>query len=247
VDRILSIPFEPVTYDFSEFARVKEEVGDNGIIMYSINDAVGNCFGMMEFGEATVWALTEPEHFEKTVRTLHERIMENLRCVLEYNAFDLIRIVGAENMTIPYMPPALCDRFWKPCVKEMVDLIHSKGCKTRIHSHGNIRDSLPMFIETGADALDPVEAPPDGNITLGEVKEMTKGRMCLFGNIQPRVMEYGTEKEIREAVKRCMDEAKSDGGFVIMPTSAPLERKLPKKIEENYFAFIDAALEYGRY
>jgi thiazole synthase ThiGH ThiG subunit len=44
-----------------------------------------------------------------------------------------------------------------------------------------------------------------------------------------------------------MASAKEGGGYVIMPTAAPINSPLQKKTEENYLRFIDAALEWGRY
>jgi len=247
VDMALSVPYKPVDYDFSDYKRLKEEVGNHGIIMTSIADPLCCAIELMEFGEATIWAMTETEHFAKTVEVMHERVMENLRNMLDKQVVDLYRIYGPEYATIPYLPPKYFERFVTPYVREMVDLIHSRGAKARVHSHGKIRNILSMILDTGADAIDPCEAPPDGDITLREVKDLTKGRLCLFGNLQLKLLEHGKVTEVREAVKRCMEDAMAQGGYVITPTAAPINVPLSEKTEENYYAFIDAAQEYGRY
>jgi len=247
VDKVMSIPYEPVDYDFSDYERIKKEVGDNGIIMVSMGDPLNHVVDLMEFGEATVWAMTETAHFTKTIETMHERTMENLRRLLEHQVVDLYRIYGPEYATVPYLPPSYFQRFVTPYVKEMVDLIHSKGAKVRMHSHGKIKDVIPMILETGVDALDPCEAPPDGNISLREVKELTKGRISIWGNLQLKLLEHGSAEQVWEEVKACMDAAKEGGGYVIMPTAGPINDPLSPKTEENYMAFIDAALEYGKY
>ncbi len=104
-----------------------------------------------------------------------------------------------------------------------------------------------MILETGADGIDPCEAPPDGDITLSEVKKRVGDRMCIFGNLQLRLLEAGTVNEVEEVVKVCMAAVKEKGGYVIMPTSAPINSPLAKKTEENYLHFIDTALRYGKY
>ena len=38
VDRALSVPYEPLEYDASDYTRIKKEVGDHGIIMATIAD-----------------------------------------------------------------------------------------------------------------------------------------------------------------------------------------------------------------
>ena len=247
VDKILSIPYEPVSYDSSDYARIRQEVGDNGIIMASPSDPAGCAFFLMEFGAATVWVMTETEHFAKTVEEMHRRNMANLENMLKAQVVDLYRICGPEVLTPPYLPPYLFNRFVTPYVREMVDLIHSYGGLVRLHCHGKIGQVLEDILATGADSIDPCEGPPDGDITLAELKMRTKGRVCLFGNLQLKLLERASRAEVRETVRQCMEDAKEGGGYVIMPTAAPIDAALSPKTEENYRVFIDTALEYGKY
>jgi len=222
-------------------------VGGNGIIMASLSDPLWLAADLMEFGDYTVWAMTETEHFARTVAAMHERCMENLRRMLSVSVVDLYRICGPEYATPPYLPPESFKRFVVPYVSDMVDLIHSKGARARFHCHGKIGEVLDMILDTGSDSIDPCEAPPDGDISLSEVKKHLGNRMCIFGNLQLKLLERGTERGVEQAVRECMWTAKEGGGYVIMPTAAPINTPLAKKTEENYLRFIDAAIEYGRY
>ena len=47
--------------------------------------------------------------------------------------------------------------------------------------------------------------------------------------------------------RRANQDAKGDGGYVLMPTSAPINEPLSPQTEQNYFAWIDAGLKYGSY
>jgi uroporphyrinogen-III decarboxylase len=129
----------------------------------------------------------------------------------------------------------------------MVELIHCHGAKVRLHCHGKIGHVLDMMLETGADALDPLEAPPDGDILLAEVKRHTAGQVGLFGNLQLKLLEHGSTEQVRNAVARCMDAAKAGGHYVIMPTASPINTPLAPQTEENYLTFFDTALELGQY
>jgi hypothetical protein len=104
-----------------------------------------------------------------------------------------------------------------------------------------------MFLEIGAKALDPIEPPPDGDITLREVKEQYGDKLVLFGNTELKLLEHGTAEEVREAVREQMDSAKAGGGYVLMPTAAPINEPLAPQTERNYFSWIDAGLEFGGY
>ena len=247
VDKMLSVPFEPVTYNDSDYTRINAEVGEHGIIMSDAADPAYLAMSMMEFGESMVWVMTETEHFAKTVEEIHRRNMINLENMLKSRTVDFYRICGPEYLTPPYLPPHYFRRFVTPYLREMTEMIHSYGGLVRIHSHGKIRHIIDEIISCGADALDPCEAPPDGDITLLELKERTDGKLCLFGNIQLKMLEHADTHEIRKIVRVCMDEAKDGGGYVIMPTAAPINVPLSQKTEENYRVFIDTALEYGKY
>jgi uroporphyrinogen-III decarboxylase len=247
VDKALSVPFEPVTHTTNDLDRIQEEVGDRGIVMSSTGDALIHAAELMEMGEFTVWAMTETEHFARTVAILHERNQIAVRSMLETAPVDLYRICGPEYATPPYLPPSLFERFVQPYVKEQADLIHSFGSKVRMHSHGKIGRVLDCIAATDVDALDPIEAPPDGDVELAEVKRRLGDRMCLFGNIQLKLLEAGTPEQVRAEVRKDMDSAKAGGGYVIMPTAAPINIPLSPDTERNYREYIEAALEYGAY
>jgi len=247
VEAYMSIPFVPAKYDSSDFARISKEVGDNGIIMASVSDPVCHAMEIMEFGEATVWALTERDHFQSTLDELHRRNMINLENMLKDKVVDLYRIVGPEYATPPYLSPDYFKEFVAPYIKEMTTLIHRYGGLVRIHSHGKVGEVLDMIADSGADAIDPCEAPPDGDIELAEIKRRIGDRMTIFGNIQLKLLEHGTKQDVIQEVIKCMDSAKEGGRYVIMPTAAPINVPLAQKIEENYLTYIETALYYGKY
>jgi uroporphyrinogen decarboxylase len=247
VDKALSVPYEPVTYDASDRARIDAELGDNGIIMDGLADPLWMAADLMEFGAYTVWALSETDHFEKTVRIMHERSIENLRRNLDTNVSHLYRICGPEYATPPYLPPEMFDRFVTSYVTEMIDMLHAKGALARFHCHGRIGQVLDHIAATGTDAIDPCEAPPDGDIELEEVKIRIGDRVCICGNLQLKLLEHGSTKEVAAAVRACMHAAKQNGGYIILPTAGPINTPLAPKTEQNYITFIETALEEGIY
>jgi len=247
VDAALSVPYEPLDYDGADRSRVRAEVADNGIVMSSVADPLLLAAELMAFGDFTVWATTETAHFARTVDLLSERVLENLRRMLDAAQVDLYRICGPEYATPPFLPPAFFDRFVEPYVSEMIGLIHSRGAMARLHCHGKIGSVLEAILRTGADGLDPCEPPPDGDVELEEVKRRAGDRMSLFGNLELKLLETGTAADVEEAVQQCMSAAKPGGGFVIMPTAAPINVPLAPRTEANYMRFIDTALKLGQY
>ena len=248
VDKALSVPYQPAQYDASDLPRVRAELGDHGLIMASLGDPAYLAAELMSFQDCLLWVFKETEHFARAVDVVAERVIENLRRQLDCCVVDLYRIVGPEFFTPPYLPPSIFRRFVLPHVNRMTRLIQARGAKVRVHCHGRIGRVLDLLLEAGCDGIDPCEPPPDGDIGLAEVKRRCyAARVSVWGNLELKLLEHGTPAEVRAEVRRVMDQAKAGGGFVVMPTAAPINVPLAPETEANYKAFIQAGLEFGRY
>jgi uroporphyrinogen-III decarboxylase len=248
VDKALSVPYEPARYDASDLPRVQAELGEQGLVMASVGDPTYLAAELMSFQAYMMWAFEETDHFARTVAIIAGRVMENLRRQLDCCVVDLYRIVGPEYFTAPYLPPAMFRRFVVPHVTEMTRLIHARGGKVRLHCHGRMAQVLDLILETGCDGIDPCEPPPDGDIELDEVKRRCQARgVSVWGNIELKLLEQAAPGQVRAEVHKIMDQAKAGGGFVLMPTAAPISLALSPRTEANYKALIDAGIEFGNY
>jgi uroporphyrinogen-III decarboxylase len=248
VERALSVPYLPATYDASDLGSLRAEIGDHGIIMASLEDPAYLAADLMSFQDYLLWVVEETDHYARTVEILAERVRENLRRQLDCCVLDSYRICGPEYMTPPYLPPALFRRFMMPHVRWMTETLHERGARVRLHCHGKIARVLEMILETGCDGLDPCEPPPDGDLELAEVKRRCLARgVSVWGNIELKLLETATPMEVRAEVCRILEDAKEGGGFVLLPTAAPISVPLSPRTEENYRAFIEAGLDFGRY
>jgi hypothetical protein len=248
IDKALSVPYQPASYDASDLPRVRAELGDHGLIMASVGDPAYLAADLMSFQDFLLWASQETDHFARTVEILAERVMENLRRQLDCCVLDFYRLVGPEYFTPPFLPPSMFQRFVLPYVSEMVRLIHSRGGKVRIHCHGKIGRVLDLILETGCDGIDPCEPPPDGDLELREVKRRCQAHgVSVWGNLELKLLENGSPDDVRAMVRQVMTEAKEGGGFILMPTAAPVNIPLSPATEKNYQVFIDAGLELGQY
>ncbi|MHB0937984.1 MAG: uroporphyrinogen decarboxylase family protein [Armatimonadota bacterium] len=246
-ERYLSIPPNLQPVDATDFARIDAAVGDRGLVLCDTGDAIGHVAPLFEFGDFTVLAMTEPILIRALCDRAHQQVMHNLRGMLEAGCGPLYRIWGPEYCTPPYLPPSGFKEFVMPYLTEMVELIHQYGCYARVHSHGHVREVLDLIVATGADAIDPVEPPPDGDIPLAEVKARYGNNLILFGNMELKYLEQETPPEIDARVKEMMDAAKAGGGYVLMPTAAPINIPLSLKTEENFLAYFAAGWKYGEY
>jgi len=248
IDKYLSIPFEVPIFDMDLFLKEQAKLGDKGVMMISIGDPICLAAELFEMGTFLVHAVTESEKIKYFLDAIHERQMCELRDILKYDVKDVIfRICGPEYATPPYLSPGYYYEFVTSYLIRICKAIKDAGGIPRIHSHGKIGKVIDQFAQTCAEGLDPIEPLPDGDISLADVKRLYGKQFCLFGNIELKELEIADEKRIDLLVKKAMEEAKEGGGFVLMPTSAPINVPLSPVMECNYLQMIESAHKYGRY
>ena len=247
IERFLALPRDLEPPDTSGFSAIQQRLGDSGIPLIDVADPICIVAELFEFGEFMLRAFTEPEQIVALLEHVAPSVYTNLDVLLARGVGPVFRIIGAEYVTPPYLPPGLFERLVVGYTRPMITRIHAHGAYARLHCHGRLRQVLPMIMEMGVDALDPVEAPPSGDITLAEVKHICGDRVCLMGNIQLRDLETLSADDMRTATALTMTEGKPGGGFVIMPTAAPINADLSPITERNYRIFIETALELGEY
>ena len=155
----------------------------------------------------------------------------------------LWRIYGPEYASPPYLPPRLFAEYVTGYVTPMVEAIQAHGGCARIHSHGRLRDILDHIAATGCDGLDPIEPPPQGDVSLAYVRERHGRQMVLFGNLEIADIENPPTVEFEAKVRRALAEgtAGEGRGFVLMPSACPYGRELAGRTVENYEAMIRLA------
>jgi len=144
--------------------------------------------------------------------------------------------------TAPIMSPNLFEEFILPYLKEMVDLAKSKGVPFIKHTDGNIWSIIDMIVDTGIDALDPIE--PIAGMDIGKVKEIYGDRIAVIGNIDcTEVLTHGTLDEVESAVKETIAKAGVGGGYILASSNSIHPGVNPK----NYKAMVEFARRYGKY
>ena len=230
-----------------EYARIEERLGDRGIIMNDGPDPSGYVPDLFEFGLFTLMCLQHRDAILELVDAHREPALERFKVDAAHGFGPLYRIWGPEYYTPPYLPPEYFRDMVVPSVSAAAKILDEAGIFLRLHSHGRIREVLPMIITAGAKGTDPCEPPPDGNIELHEIKAQYGKDLVLFGNIELKVLETATPDQVDANVKAQMDAAKEGGGYIMLPTAAPINEPLSPLTERNYFAWIDAGLKYGAY
>ncbi|HNS00432.1 MAG TPA: uroporphyrinogen decarboxylase family protein [Planctomycetota bacterium] len=247
IRNFLETPLAVAPPDGAEHRRRSAALGENGIMMHSISDALCLTSELFSFQDFLLFCATEPRLVRRLLDMMQGRVLAYTQALLATGFGPLFRICGPEYATPPYLPPERFREYVVAYDTPLIDLIHRHGAYARLHCHGRIGQVLDAIMEMEPDGLDPVEPPPDGDLELAAVKKRTRGRVTLFGNLELKTLEHAGADEVQDLTRRALREGMPGGRFVLMPTAAPINIPLSPKTEENYRAYIATALKHGVY
>lgn len=244
VRAFLSVQFPPFAGepDPSGVLAAEEALGDTGIVMIDTPDPLCLAAGLFSMSDYLIIALTEAELFRKLLDLFAETLLPKTEAVARALPGRLWRIYGPEYAAPPYLPPRLFREYVCRYLTPMIASIQKYGGYARVHSHGRLRAILPDIAATGADGLDPIEPPPQGDVDLSDVRARYGRQMVLFGNLEASDLETLPTDQFAEKVKRAIGEgtAGEGRGFVLMPSSCPAGRKLSPLVVRNYETMVEA-------
>ena len=243
VNLFLHLPDEifEENFDIAHLEEQEKKLGDSGIVMVDTEDPVCAVAALFNLEDFTIFAFTEPvlchKLLEKHARYIHKRTE---RVAKEFPG-RLWRIYGPEYITEPFLPSSFFEDYVVRYTGPMVKQIKNYGGIVRIHSHGRVKNVLDYIINMGADATDPIEPPPHGDVELIYLRKKYGKQLVLFGNIEIADIESMPSDIFRKLVKQSIaDGTSGEGrGFVLMPTSAPYGRNISEQTLRNYHIMVE--------
>jgi uroporphyrinogen decarboxylase len=145
----------------------------------------------------------------------------------------------------PLISPDTYRRLIKPKDKKLFEAVKRKtDAKIFCHCCGACREFIGDLIEIGVDILNPVQVAARDMDTAELKKEFGKDITFWGGGVDTqRVLPYGTPQQVRDEVKRRIDDLAPGGGFVFA-TVHNIQNDVPP---ENIMAMVETLREYGVY
>ena len=238
----LQLPDEVFVYQtgVKELMRVEQALGDAGIVMVDIADPICVAASLFSLEDFTIIAFTEQVLFHQLLEKCARSIYPVVEQVAKAFPGHLWRVVGSEYASEPLLPPRLYAEYVVRYTTPIVRTIQKYEGFARIHSHGKLRRILPHIATMQPSGLDPIEPPPQGDITLSEVRREYGKQMVLFGNIEASEIEMLPPKSFAIRVQQALEDGTlGEGrGFVLMPSSCPYGRTISSQVMENYETMI---------
>jgi len=237
IGKLRSVPWElPTGLGPPDSSKVPEDFEKRGVVRTSISSPFVCVAGAMPYQYFLELCASELELLKELTAMCMERILEVLEVLLAEPGIEYVWMGGCEWLTPPMGAPKhyeeLCQEFDKP----VIDRIHERGALCHVHCHGNVRSTLELVIERGGDFLEPVEPPPDGDLTFAEAKALAAGRMTLGGNIEARLLEGESVEAVEQATRAAFEGGKEH--MVLRNTAGPVSRMTASTLA-NYHRMLD--------
>jgi uroporphyrinogen-III decarboxylase len=142
-----------------------------------------------------------------------------------------------------FCSPKVFREIWLPSYRKLNDWIHANTrWKILKHSCGAVGPLIPLFIEAGFDALNPVQVSAAGMDPATLKREFGRDISFWGGGVDTQqVLPFGTPAEVRRQVLAHCEIFGRDGGYVFAAVHN-VQRSVPVA---NIVAMIDAVREFN--
>jgi len=203
-------------------------------------------FLLLGFERALLAVALEPDLVVALLEKLSVLNAEVTRRFLEITGPYLTAIRTSDDLatqTSLMMSPATYRKLIKPYHKRYFSLIKQyTDAKIFFHSCGNVVSLLDDLIEVGVEALNPVQVAAFRDPAA--VKAAYGDRLSFWGGIDTQwVLPYGTPEQVREEVKRRIEQFGPGGGFIAASVHN-IQADVPPA---NILAMSEGVQRYGKY
>jgi hypothetical protein len=187
-----------------------------------------------------IWVYRRPDAVEALINYHTNIAIEYGKYAIDEGADAIQLCVDYGNQNGPWMSPAMFRRFVKPALERHADAFKKKGAFVVLHSDGYIMPLLKDVVDAGINAYQGIDAI--AGMSLKKVKEEFGSKICLVGNVDPRIIEFGTKEEVEKEVDRCLKEGGKEG--YILSASANISVNTNA---ENFVHMVNYAKRKGVY
>jgi len=128
----------------------------------------------------------------------------------------------------------------QPIHREYKEFCDEHGMFLMLHCDGDVREFIPLTIESGFEVIEPLEARAGNDVR--KLKPLYGDKITFMGNINADVIANGTKEQIREEVISKVSAAKQGGGYIYH-----IDHSVPPTVSyENYRLLMETLREVMR-
>lgn len=229
----------PKTFDILRY--LKKKVGGEFFLSFDADGSWGPIVSNPNLlKHVLIWMYKRPDAVETLIDFHTKYALEIGKWAIDEGADAIQMCVDYGNKIGPWFSPEMFRRFIKPALKRQCDSFKRRGAFAVLHSDGNITAILSDVVDAGINAYQGIDVT--AGMSLKHVKEAYGDRICLVGNVDPRILEFGKSEDVIAEVERCIREG-GDRGYIL---SASANISINTNAE-NFLLMIDYAKKHGVY
>lgn len=242
----LSLPETGLSFNSEDFFELDRKIGDRGIAIADLGlNPAGTVADLIGSERFALWSIEYRDILHRLIEREQRVLSIIVRQLLDKGIGPYFALLGQEYIVPPLHGPSDFYDFNVRYDKPILDMIHNSGGYVHVHCHGPIKSVLHYFVEMGADVLHPIEAPPMGNISIKEAKNILRGKVCIEGNIQIGDMYDCNASQIKEMTLEIIKDGFDDfRDLTLCPTASPFIPIMTPRALENYTTLINTVLDY---
>jgi uroporphyrinogen-III decarboxylase len=244
---LAEVPFEideaAVAASVASYREAEARCGGRALPLTSTSSAMVCISGCMSLELFLELSFTDRQWMAELCEEVLRRQMATYAEIFSPGMRTAVIIGGSEQCTPPLMSPESYDRLVVPYETRLIEFLHGMNLPVQIHCHGRVGHALKCMLAEGADATDPVEPPPAGDVTYEQAREIVGDRLTLVGNLEWDELESAEPRQIREHVRRVL--ALGNRRLILAASAGPISAVTPR-LAANYRAWVEAAEEFGR-
>jgi uroporphyrinogen decarboxylase len=220
-----------------------------------IREKSGDRFFLMLHGDAT-YSIPDGSHMEEfAVRMVEDR--EGLKRV----AADMVdgTLAWAERLrdhggldgfalcadycynSGPFLRPNRFGEFVTPYLARLIQGYRDMDFYAIKHTDGNIMPILDQLVQANPHALHSLD--PQAGVDIAEVKRLYGDRVCLIGNVSCGMLDSGTDEEVAESARYCLQHGMPGGGYIFSTSNCVYTGMRLARYE----LMLDVWRKYGNY
>ena len=189
--------------------------------------------------------LTEPDWVHDFCRVYTDFFEVHFRYVFEQvglpDGIWIAEDLGYKNGL--FASPRVLRELVLPYHKEIVDFCHSYGLPVILHTDGSIAEALPLIVEAGYDALNPIERKAVHNEPL-VFADKYGDRLAFVGGFDTRILETNDRDTIRREVAHYLESMKAHNARLVFGSDHSVS---PNTRYESYRYAVEVYREHMMY
>lgn len=156
-----------------------------------------------------------PEELDRAMRRLTEHSLSHIEWLIAERGIRFDALYFSADLCFKsgmLFSPKVYRNLIEPIHRIYREFCDRHGLFLMLHCDGDVRQLIPLIIESGFDVIEPLEARAGNDVRL--LKGPYGDRITFMGNINADVIANGARDEIREEVTSKVSAAKRGGGYI---------------------------------